>query len=139
MPISSAPSKILFHQSTIFCTALRIQMLHTIGYFQILTSRLNRPRSLKIYYTAIHSSPNHPFNLHCRFQRRDIKAEIDIHLFCHIEATVPTLHNLLWRMANSNLQHHQPLPNHHIEIKLALLPKITVPHTSTHPQINVYH
>ena len=30
-----------------------------------------------------------------RLERRDIKAEIDVHLFCQIEATAPTIHNPL--------------------------------------------
>jgi hypothetical protein len=30
-----------------------------------------------------------------RLERRDIKAEIDVHLFYLIEASVPTIHNLL--------------------------------------------
>ena len=30
-----------------------------------------------------------------RLERRDIKAEIDDHLFCSIEDTVPTIHHLL--------------------------------------------
>ena len=32
-------------------------------------------------------------------ERRDIKAEIDVHLFCHNEEPVPIIHNLLWRFA----------------------------------------
>jgi hypothetical protein len=30
-----------------------------------------------------------------RLERRDIKAEIDVHLFYHNEGIVPTIHNLL--------------------------------------------
>ena len=30
-----------------------------------------------------------------RLERRDIKVEVDDHLFCHNEDTVPTIYNLL--------------------------------------------
>ena len=39
-----------------------------------------------------------------RLERRYIKAEIDAHLFYHIEATVPTIQNPLWHFANLNLR-----------------------------------
>ena len=32
---------------------------------------------------------------HRRWERRDIKAEIDAYLFCFIEELVPSIHNLL--------------------------------------------
>ena len=66
-------------------------------------------------------------------ERRDIKAEIVDHLFCHNEATVPTIHHLLWRIANPNHQQPKPIPNHHMKTKPALLPKI---HCYNHPFIS---
>ena len=70
-----------------------------------------------------------------RLERRDIKAEIDAYLFCLIEDTVPTIHNILWRFAISNIRYHQPVPNHHIKTRPALHPKNPFLQSSISPQI----
>jgi hypothetical protein len=45
--------------------------------------------------SALGASPKRARSEHLRWERRDMKAEIDAYLFCFIEASVPTLHNLL--------------------------------------------
>ena len=72
---------------------------------------------------------------HRRWERRDIKAEIDVHLFCHIEGSVPIIHHLLQRIAKSNPQQPWLVQNHHIKIKLASHPKNHIPQSSDHFQI----
>ena len=45
--------------------------------------------------SSLRASPEWARSGHRRWERRDIKVEIDAYLFCHNEATVPTIHNLL--------------------------------------------
>ena len=45
--------------------------------------------------SSLGASPEWARSGHRRWERRDIKVEIDAYLFCHNEATVPTIHNLL--------------------------------------------
>jgi hypothetical protein len=59
--------------------------------------RLSRPTSTKwtIGKRTLGASPTWARSGSRRLERRDIRAEIDEHLFCPIEDTVPTIQNLL--------------------------------------------
>ena len=101
---SSASSKKLF-QSIIHCSASRIQTINNLGHYQITTLRSSRLRTQKYISIIIYPHSNHYENLHQRFKRRDIKVEIDVHLFYHIEEPVPTIHHPLYRLGNPKFTH----------------------------------